>query len=294
VSAPGALDPPAPNLFVVGAAKAGTTSLWRYLDAHPDVFMSRVKEPHFFSRFGRGVEVVKDPAAYARLFADGGGRRYRGEASPSYLPDPETPGRLRDACPEARILVSLRDPVERAYANYWTYVGLGLERRSFPDAVREELAASEVDFAATPPPFVRRGFYAEQLERYRAAFGPSAVVVIFLADLAADVRGTMRSIFERLDLDPEPAESIDPVPHFPFRAPRYRAAAVALRVPGARRIGDAVLRGRLRSVVERAIFRYEKPPLDPQTRSLLREVYEPHDRRLQELLGAPLPWAGQR
>jgi Sulfotransferase family len=282
-----------PNLFVVGAAKAGTTSLWRYLDAHPDVFMSRVKEPHFFSRFGRGVEVVKDPADYARLFADGEGRRYRGEASPSYLPDPETPDRLRDACPEARILVSLRDPVERAYANYWTYVGLGLERRSFPDAVREELAASEVDFAATPPPFVRRGFYAEQLERYRAAFGAAAVLVLFLDELAADVRGTMRRVFERLDLDPEPAESIDPVAHFPFHAPRNGAAAAALRVPGARRIGDAVLSGRMRSFVERAIFRYEKPPLDPETRALLRRVYAPHDRRLEELLGARLPWAGR-
>lgn len=290
MSAGGSLGP---NLFVVGAAKAGTTSLWRYLDAHPDVFMSRVKEPHFFSRFPGTGEVVKDPAAYARLFEDGAGRRYRGEASPSYFADPETPVRLHGACPTARILVSLRDPVERAYAHYWTWVGLGRERRTFPDAVREELAAPDVDFAATPPPYVTRGFYAEQLERYRGAFGAAAVVVVFLSELAADVRGTMRRIFERLDLDPEPAESISPVAHFPFRAARNVFVAGALRVPGVRRIGDAMLSGGLRMRVERAIFRFEKPPLDPRTRSLLREVYAPHDRRLRELLGAPLPWEGR-
>jgi hypothetical protein len=278
---------------VVGAAKAGTTSLWKYLDAHPDVFMSRVKEPHFFSRFRRGVASVKDPAAYARLFEDGAAHRYRGEASPSYLPDPETAARLFQACPEARVIVSLRDPVERAYANYWTWVRMGRERRSFAVAVREELATSNVDFAGLPPPYVRRGFYAEQLERYWSVFGMDAVIVVSLHELAADVRGTMRRVFERLDLDTTPAESIDPVAHFPFRAPRNALFAAALNIPGVRPLGDAILPDRLRSSVERMIFNFEKPPLDPATRALLREVYAPHDQRLRKLLAAPLPWEGR-
>jgi hypothetical protein len=293
VSEFGALGPPCPNLFVVGAAKAGTTSLWRYLDAHPDVFMSRVKEPHFFSCGGvPGLPVVKDPAAYARLFAAGAAHRYRGEASPSYLWDPASARRIREAAPDARIIVSLRDPVERAYSNYWTYVTLGRERRSFADAVRDELEGDGVDMAATPPPYVFRGFYAEQLVRYQQTFG-EATIVVFFHDLSADVRATMATIYERLDLDPAPASSADAEPHFRFTTPRNAAAAALLRMPGARRAGGAVLHGRVRAAVERATFRFEKPPLDPPTRRLLRQVYAPHDRRLQELLGAPLPWDGR-
>jgi hypothetical protein len=283
---------PGPNLFVVGAGKAGTTSLWRYLDAHPDIFMSRVKEPHFFSRGGLpGQPVVKEPDAYARLFAGAASYRYRGEASVSYLWDPESPQRIRTAAPQARIIVSLRDPVERAYANYWTTFNLGLERRPFGDAVREELAAGEGP-TVLPPPYVARGYYAEQLLRYRETFG-DATTVVFFDDLAADVHGTMERIFERLDLDPTPARPIDGTVHFRFTLPRNRVIAAVLGLPGARRAGGTVLRGPVRALVDRALFQLEKPPLDPDVRALLRDVYAPHDEQLRAVLGRPLPWDGR-
>src|SRR2546421_5730717 len=88
-----------PNLFLVGAGKAGTTSLWHYLDSHPDISMSRVKEPHFFSRGGLpGLPVVKSAEAYLDLFAGAGQARYRGEASPSYLCDEGSARAIKAAC----------------------------------------------------------------------------------------------------------------------------------------------------------------------------------------------------
>ena len=144
-------DAAGPNLFVVGAVKAGTTSLWTHLDAHPDVFMSRPKEPHFFSRARMPADqLVKDPVEYAGLFARGAALRYRGDASPSYLWDPDSPARIKEAVPDARIIISLRDPVDRAYANYLGHIREGLDPRTFRDAVRAELADDDVDLTAIP------------------------------------------------------------------------------------------------------------------------------------------------
>jgi hypothetical protein len=286
----GRLDATGPNLFVVGAAKSGTTSLWTHLDAHPDIFMSRPKEPHFFSRAAMpGQELVKDPVVYEQLFVGGAGRRYRGEASTSYLWDAETPVRIREAAPDARIVISLRDPVERAYANYWGAVRVGLESRSFAAAVHEELADDDVDFASVPAPQVARGFYDEQVPRYLERFGDATIVLLF-DEFVADVRGTMRNVFEWLGLDAAPAETLDPAPVYPFLMPRNDVTGKLLRVPGVRRVGNAVLRGSLRARVERAIFNAEKPSLDPEVRRLLRTVYAPHDAHLRELLGRSLPW----
>jgi hypothetical protein len=291
VSAAAATQAALPNLFVVGAPKAGTTALWRHLGAHPDIYMSEVKEPHHFSSGRRDGAAVRDPREYASLFVPGRERRYRGEASTHYLVDPGVPERIRAAVGPARIVVSLRDPVERAYAGYWTSVRLGYERRPFAQAVREELGGA-VELFAVPAPQVVRGFYAEQLERYLETFGDS-VFVLFLDDLAAGTRATMRRLYAWLDLDPAPAESLSEAPVFAFEQPRSRAARAALAAPGLRRLGDRVFRGRLRERVIRLLYVRERPPIDSDTRRLLREVYAPHDERLRALLGQPLPWDGR-
>jgi hypothetical protein len=284
---------PGPNLFVVGAAKAGTTSLWWYLDKHPEILMSKVKEPHFFSRGGthRVATPVKDPERYARLFARGAGRRYRGEASPSYLVDPETPGRIRAAAPAARIVVALRDPVERAWSNYLMSVRNGYERRSFEDALGQEFAEPQPDVFVQPPPYFDRGIYAEPVRRYLDTFD-GAAHVLFFEEFVADVRGTMARLFEWLGLDPSPAETLREEPVFPYQVPRNALARVLLGTPGSHLVGDAVLRGPARRWAQRALLRREKPELDPATRRMLRERYRPHDERLRALLGRPLPWDG--
>lgn len=286
-------DATGPNLFVVGAAKAGTTSLSAHLDVHPDIFMSRTKEPEFFSRsLMKGQAAVKEPAAYARLFARGAQHLYRGEASPSYLWDPETARRIKQAVPDARMIISLRDPVERAWSNYLMWIRNGNEQRSFAQAVNEELADDDVDYAAVPPPYVARGYYDEQVARYLEAFGDATIVLLF-EEFVADVRGTMGSVFERLGLDSAPAKTLDPAPLYAFLMPRNAAVGALLRVPGLRRAGDLVFRGPVRTRVDRLVFNIEKPKLDPELRRLLRKVYAPHDARLRELLGRSLPWDGR-
>jgi hypothetical protein len=119
------IDDPWPNLFIVGAAKAGTTSLYHYLAQHPDIYMAPVKEPHFFSRIHPAPELeaffphVSDEADYLSLFANAHAETVRGEASTSYLSHPDVADAIWQKRPEAKIVIMLRDPVERAYSNYW-------------------------------------------------------------------------------------------------------------------------------------------------------------------------------
>ena len=273
-----------PNLFVAGAQKAGTTSLWHYLGAHPDVYMSAVKEPHFFAPRGRPAifVTVDEEEAYLRLFEGASGKRYLGEASTGYLVHRETAARIREASPEAKVVISLREPVLRAYSAYWWARRLGVERRSFLAAVRDELESPDA------LGYVGRGLYAEQVERYLAEFG-DAVHVMFLEELAADVRGEVRRLFEFLDLDAEAAEAVDTVPHHSFVWPRNPLAASLLRSPLAGRLGRASVPARLRPRIERVLTR-PRPEMEPEARALLHDVFAPVVAELERVLARPAPW----
>ncbi|MEP7334972.1 MAG: hypothetical protein ABI717_04255 [Actinomycetota bacterium] len=182
--------------------------------------------------------------------------------------------------------------MERAYANYWGHIRVGLDERTFAEVVHGELTDDDVDLAATPAPHVTRGFYDEQVPRHLEMFGDATMVLLF-DEFVSDVRGTMTRVFEWLELDATPAEMLDPAPVYPFFMPRNSAVAALRRVTAVRRVANVLLRGALRTRVDRAAFVFEKPPMDPELRRLLRKVYAPHDARLRDLLGRPLPWEGR-
>src|SRR5512133_3335666 len=273
-----------PNLFLVGVVKGGTTSLAAYLDQHPDIFMSLVKEPHFFTDAApRGS--VKDERAYLKLFA-AARERVRGEASASYFTDSASPAAIKDANPEAKILVILRDPVERAYSHYLDNLQHGSESRSFAEAIEAELAGER---PAGTEPYVSRGFYVEPLDRYLEYFGES-VHVVFLEDMAGDPASELREIFEFLEVDPDIADWV--------RSERRNTYALARRStsrlvgsPRARRAGQFLVPRRLRPTVERLLFkRADKPAVDEEVRGILAEVYRIDRGPLEQRVGRPLPW----
>lgn len=280
-----------PSLFVIGTAKGATHALWRGLGAHPDVYMSTKKEPNYFTGKSERPHAVLDPARYLKLFEPGVGLRYRGEATVTYIAHPEIPVRMRAALDDVHAIASLRDPVERCFSAYWTTLRMGIETRPFAQAVADELESNAVDQLAYPPPIVSRGFYAEQLEPWLATF--STVYIVFFEEFIADVRAHMRDIYRWLDLDPAPADTLDTRPQFPFQLPRTRAVATFMSIPGVKPVAQTVLRGHLRERIETTFYNRRKPPIEPELRATLREVYAPHDERLRELLGRSLPWDGR-
>jgi hypothetical protein len=186
LSSPGAL----PNFVIIGSAKCGTTSLHSWLDSHPDISMSVIKEPQYFAdpegfRWREYYESLFDPSAAVR-----------GEASTCYTRDPAIPGvpeRMAAAVPDAKLLFMVRDPVERALSSY-------VEERTHSGELRTpEEAFADLGYESNP--YVAASRYAAQLERYLAHFPEEQVMVMDLADLRHHQAEAMVRICRFLGVD---------------------------------------------------------------------------------------------
>ncbi len=290
----GKAGPRWPDLFLVGAAKAGTTSLYRELARHPAIYMSPMKEPHFFSRIEPSSSWeaffphVIDEDEYLALFKGATDEDLLGEGSTSYLWDSKAPDRIKHAVPEARILIMLRDPVDRAYSHYWNDVREGLEERSFLDALAEEQRSGPGGWGASSL-YIDCGLYADQVARYLERFGP-AVLVSFLEDFVTDRTSTMADIHSFLGVGPVPAGA-PPGRMNSISLPRNRLGGSLLASGRMRRLARATVPRRLRIRLRGALLEEAAPPpMDPAAGTLLREIYRPEVARLAELLGRSPPW----
>jgi len=182
---------PLPNFLIIGAAKAGTTSLYHYLRQHPDVFMSAVKEPRYYYQEGLadGRLEIFGRDAYERLFRDVTSERAIGEATTHYLNSPTAPERIAADLPEVKLIVSLRNPAERAYSSYLGSLQGGTERRGVEEAMQPGSY------------YVESSRYHASLSRYFARFGREKIKVILFDDLVADPRAVMRDIYDFLGVD---------------------------------------------------------------------------------------------
>jgi hypothetical protein len=180
-----------PNFLIIGAAKAGTTSLYQYLGQHPDVFMSPVKEPRYYWREGeaQGRVDIHTREAYERLFDGATSERAIGEASPQYLNSPTAPERIAADLPGVKLIVSLRNPADRAYSSYLGWLRGAEERRRADEALRPGSYYFETSL------------YHSALSRYFARFGKERIKVVLFDDLTANPRAVMRDLLEFLEVD---------------------------------------------------------------------------------------------
>lgn len=294
-SLPGSIrdDPRWPNFFLIGAAKAGTTSLHRYLDEHPEIFMSPVKETYFFSE--TLDELEDDPEAlddaiedYLALFGDAGDAPVRGESTPGYLWWESVPERIEAHVDDPRFAVSLRDPVERAYSDYWMARRKGLEDRSFLERVRDELDALE----PREHGFVAPGLYHRHLERYVDRFGRESLHVVLIEQMKQDPLGVLQGLARFLDVDPEAMAEVDyETVHNPHGVPKNPLAGWLRESELVARASRLVLPERVRIYLGEHVLveKQEKPPIDPEARAVLEEVYEPEIAALEKMIGRDLP-----
>jgi sulfotransferase family protein len=283
---------PAPNFFIVGAAKAGTTSLYAYLSQHPEVYMSTLKEPHYFSsfvvrpEFDNFMPIIRDAGVYQELFLGSEGHKAVGDASPSYLCDAGAAVRIRSAIPHAKIIISLRNPVHRAYSHYLMDYRQGRETRPFRDALEADLARSEKGWGVSFQ-YVELGLYAEQVERYLKAFGHSKVLVILFEDLIRDTAVVMQQVALFLGIDPNgyPESTFDRA-HNPFEVSRGPFVRSVLRSRPIRVWSKRWIPQKLRTAVRnRFLFTSGlKPRLDEKSRRFLIERFAPDLQRLERLL----------
>jgi hypothetical protein len=196
-----------PNFFIAGAAKAGTTSLAKYLAQHPDIFMpSHLHEPAFFAEH-TGCEQLD---AYLEDFAAAGNEAMVGEKSGAYLYDADAANRIREFDQDAKIIIVLRNPVEMAHSLYWHNRREGFEPiLSFQEALAvEDDRVRDSDFPHSSLGYYanflyrRRATYAPQLERYYEAFAAEQIFLLRFDDLKTGPLEQCQSLFRFLGVDP--------------------------------------------------------------------------------------------
>lgn len=292
---------PLPNLFILGAPKAGTTALHGLLAEHPQIFMTPVKEPAFFSsdrQYARGVH-------YYRSTFYRGSETYpvRGEATPWYLYPPTTPHRITATLDRnsARFIVLLRDPVARAYSMYLDRYQIYAQSRSFEDSVAADLAENEPtesgDQADYLDRYVLTSRYAEPLRRYFEVFGRDSFLVLFSEDLRVAQAATLYRILSFLgvntDWSPNAASSRANSSGVPRSRTLRRVVTAIDSSSTVRAVGSRVVPARLYRPVFQLINRHNRksrkaPPLDQATDRWLRQVLASDVGRLEDLLECDL------
>lgn len=283
-----------PNLFIIGASKAGSSALHAYLRAHPAIRMSDEKEPCFFVDQGELAEAwpimarqacSHDWDAYLDLWKGGETARYRGEGSVYYSQSPHRSGvaaRIAAAAPDARILYLVREPVGRAIGHYWQRAKEFQEPLPLDQALRDN------------PLYRDTSDYALQLAEYLAVFPRAQVHVVVAERLRTQRRAVLAGIFDWLQLEPV-ALSDDQISERHKSPPTSRNA----RFPLVRTIRDSALWAQARRLLPKAAVnrlrsaatvQYQRSDIDDSAvRAELATYFKPRIAALETLLGEPIP-----
>jgi hypothetical protein len=194
-------NPPLVNFIIAGVQKGGTTALFDYLSEEPGLALSRVKELHFFD--DETMDWARpDYGAYHAQFPHPDGR-LRGEATPIYLYWPQSLERIAAYNPAMRLIVLLRDPVDRAWSHWRMEHARGAEQHPFGWCIRQgrhRLFDGEPWGHHREFSYVERGFYADQLERARSLFPQGQLLILRSEDLDRDPGGVLTRVRRFLGL----------------------------------------------------------------------------------------------
>jgi hypothetical protein len=307
-----------PNFFIVGAAKAGSTSLYHYLDQHPQVYMSPIKEPCYFAsevrpenfdvefkvhaqrgvvdtqryirgpmcekRFGGLVTEWED---YIGLFRNVKDEIAIGEASVSYLWSKLAAANIQSRIPKAKIIIVLRNPADRAFSEYHHVLTEGRTRSSFHEYIRAGLRSKSEKVGALYD-FLECGLYYEQVKRYLDLFPGDNIRVYFYEDYVAQFPLLWRDVLDFLQIDNSffPDTSLR---HLEPRIPRMVSASYVLRKygiwPRLTKLSPKAIRPILKNV---AFRRRSSLVMNSRDKQSLISFYQEDIRKLSALLNRDL------
>jgi len=285
-----------PNLFIIGAMKAGTTSLYEYLKDIPDIYMSPVKEPKYFSEErdseNTGVKRIKDETEYLTLFEKAKDEKFLGEASPDYLFDPDSAKLINQIMPEAKIIIILRDPIERAFSHYL------LDLRSNPteSQVHEKLLHDMNEKIKKKKIRLRleASFYHDDVKRYLEIFPREQVKILIFEEMMKNPKGTIQEILDFLGLNYE-LEELKGEAHNPFvglSVPRGAFSKNFLEKGSKSKFVKKIIPSSIRNFLQTKVLskQLSKPKLKEEDRKLLKNLYAKDVEKLKNLLERTLPW----
>ena len=294
-----------PTFLVIGVTKAGTTALYQHLKAHPEVYMSPVKEPDFFSYEGkrRGLPSRRDASItsledYYALFEGVQDEKAIGEASPRYIYSPVAPARIQELIPEARLIISLRHPVDRAYSHYMMMLNSGVfdDHRPFEEVFREKARTVET---WAQEPFacygLRHSLYHDHLQRYFEYFPKDQIRIHLFDDYFSEPRSVLSDIYQFVGVEAGFVPDLNARYNPTFGIPRNKALHKTVMRPNliktvAKKIIPATVSRKISGRILKRI-RSEKPTLSEEVRVEFVEVYREDILKVQDLIGRDLsPW----
>lgn len=269
-----------PDFIIVGAAKAGSSTLRDYMAEHPEVHVPR-KEVHFFNNdenYARGVEWYMskilegcDPTEAANLVV--------GEKTPAYCYQPNCRDRIKETTPDAKLIWILRDPVQRTYSNYLHARKDGGDIASLRKAIDREPERLKKNIFRG---YVKRSKYVNQIKFYLEVFPPEQMYYVLFEDLVSKRDETLAKLADYLGIGPFPAD-MPRVHSNPTGMPLFPHLVWASR--------QAFGFGSLPNRIARKISYWKtkpKPPLDPVIRKELKSVFDPYNKELAALTGLDL------
>ena len=275
-----------PTFIIIGAPRAGTTSIYYYLKQHPEIFMSPTKETNLFEYKANGKTQIachkrekrypiRNLESYQALFQGVSTEKAVGEASPGYLAHPQTPAQIHRYLPNIKLIGILRNPAERAYSSYLHHFRRNMESGSFSQAIRDEDQGVREGQGYRERKYISTGFYFKHLSRYLEFFDRSQMGIYLFEDLKNNDEGLMQKIFRHLVVDDR---------FIPDMSVRYNVSGIpknnmlnSLLSPGHT---TAMLKRILPDVILKPVYRYF---MNTKNRNLDRPVLSPEMR--QELIG---------
>lgn len=200
-----------PTFIIIGAPRAGTTSLFHYLRQHPQITLSNIKETNFFSCLASQAEgeylikpntpwPIKNISQYQALFNTNRNTKAIGEASPMYLFTPGAPQQIAAYIPDVRLILILRNPIDRAYSAFLKNTLEGFESRTFEDAIREEIE-NPVKLIRSDKNYARTGLYFRHLSEYLKFFDISQLRIDLYENFVYSQPEFLSNVFEFIGVD---------------------------------------------------------------------------------------------
>jgi hypothetical protein len=289
-----------PNFLIIGAQKAGTTSLINYLSKHPDIFVPEDKEIScFYNDADYNKRFIKYP--FIRYYDNWKKEKYAGNAPVNLLYFAKTTSKLiYELNPSIKLIAILRNPIERLYSAYWFFVRCGLETESLDSALKRELyILKRGNFKELSNfTYVGHGFYYEQLMNFYKFFDRNQILVLLYDDFKNDPAQILKSIYNFLEVkeyinndllhkkyNVSSKARIQSIHNFVFRDHFIKYIY--------KRVIPEGLRYKVRlkfnkKILKRNLEQFNYPPIQPSTKQYLLKVFEEPNNKLQSFIGREL------
>lgn len=283
-----------PNLFIAGAPKCATTNISFYLSLHPDIFISELNEPYYFCKFDvpddfERASMIRDFDKYLNLFKKARNYKVVGEATSTYLMCPSAPSEIKKAFPDSKIIISIRNPIERAHSSYFSNLFRLNQKINFSKMIH--MHNSEVrskKFSVYN--IILAGLYTEQVKNFQKYFDSNKIKIIIFEEYVKNIEGTIRSILNFLDID-EKIE-LSEQPKGAYRVPKGTLPRVLMNSKLFRTTATKLVPTITRQKFgDRFMFKQTtKPQMSVEDRMSLKNIYEQEVKNLEQLLDKKLPW----